>query len=855
MIRSTWSPGSRLTHRFNPELGPGLVEAVEGRTLVVRFPNTDTRLRLAADSDALEPLRFDSGTRAVLLDGDEPVVVEGEVTTGRIRLTDGREVDPRDLWPATVGDSLGERLAVGDIDSGASFVMRLEAMHLASIREVDGLGSFLGGRIHLLPHQLYAAQRATRTDPSRWLLADEVGLGKTVEACLILSHLIRTGRAERALVVAPDTLTVQWLGELWRKYHQVFVLLDEKRLSDVDREFGRGFNPFQVYRHVVVGLDFLSERRRLVEQAVETDIDLVIVDEAHHLRRPLGHAGNQAYRAILPLAALGHHLLLLTATPLEEDALGFFRLLELLRPEEFGTLTVEDRVRRPEPLPPCTSSARRRDIPGLPERRPVVVDLSGHDGWGARDQLEQALRETAPTNPVARRDALRKLRRALASGRALAELLGRGDNALKTIASDADLSDPRLEWLGHMAPRWKRDGEKTLVFVAHRATLKVVQAAMGRLSQLRVGVFHEDLSTTQRDMEVAQFRHPDGPSMLVSTECGGEGRNFQFCTRLVLFDLPWNPVVVEQRIGRLDRIERHAPVEIRYFRPRSKLANTVVDVYERLGVFREPLGLVGELTRVESALESVALAPARRFTIAVDRVLEDTQVALGRVRKAALHELHRDPYGPDMAPDILARIPADLEQFTKRVVLATAEQLDLDVEEHRHGRRYSIELGHRSRVESLPGVRPGSSFLGTFDREEAVLDESIDFFSSGHPLVEGILAHVDESALGRVALLRVVEDQQAFGLLALYRATNGFTAVAVDIEGQERPDWAARLIRPPLETRRVKPDTWTRQPGWLSLIRRLAAPLEARGRPLAMAAFKFEKRRALQAKGPDQPVV
>ena len=82
MIRSTWSPGSRLTHRFNPELGPGLVEAVEGRTLLVRFPNTDTRLRLAADSDALEPLRFATGARAVLLDGDELVVVEGEATSG-----------------------------------------------------------------------------------------------------------------------------------------------------------------------------------------------------------------------------------------------------------------------------------------------------------------------------------------------------------------------------------------------------------------------------------------------------------------------------------------------------------------------------------------------------------------------------------------------------------------------------------------------------------------------------------------------------------------------------------------------------------------------------------------------------
>ena len=108
---------------------------------------------------------------------------------------------------------------------------------------------------------------------------------------------------------------------------------------------------------------------------------------------------------------------------------------------------------------------------------------------------------------------------------------------------------------------------------------------MSRRAQTRVGVFHEDLSAGQRDIEVAQFRLPGGPSMLVSTECGGEGRNFEFCTRLVLFDMPWNPMVVEQRIGRLDRIGRTQPVEILYPRPPDGVGARVVELYEALGVF------------------------------------------------------------------------------------------------------------------------------------------------------------------------------------------------------------------------------------------------------------------------------
>ncbi|MDP6582201.1 MAG: helicase-related protein, partial [Vicinamibacterales bacterium] len=729
-----WNPGDRLTHRFNPDLGPGLVETVEDRTVVVHFPEADTVLRLAADSDAIAPLQFVAGARAVVLSSGEQVVVQfeqSEAAPGVIRLADGREVDEADLWPVRIGESLSERLAVGEVDPVEEFALRLDALHLAALRGADGLGSFLGGRVRLFPHQLHAAELATSSDPIRWLLADEVGLGKTVEACLVLSHLLRTGRADRALIVAPDTLTVQWLGELWRKYHQVFVLLDEKRLLDVEKEYGKGFNPFQAHRRVVVSLDFLRERPKLTEYAVEVGIDLLVVDEAHHLRRASGHPGNRAYRAVQPIAALGRHMLLLSATPLEEDAFGLFRLLELLRPDEFTGDTIEERVRRPRPLPPCTSAARRQDIPGLPPRVPSPVDLAGAEGWNPRCRLEDELRRVPADNPMARKRKLRRIRRALASGAAVTGLLASGEERLRRLATQADRSDPRLAWLGRMGPEWKEAGQKTLIFVAHRETLELIKDAVRRLAQIRVGVFHEALSPAQRDIEVAQFRQADGPSMLICTECGGEGRNFEFCTRLVLFDLPWNPIAVEQRIGRLDRIGRRMPVEVVYFRSRSAMGGAVVELYESLGIFREPLGgLERELTEIRSAIEDVILSDVARIDPAVfGTVLDEANRARSRIREAAMHELHRDPYRPEMAEPILSRVPAALEALTKEFVLAAAERLDLHVEEYRDGRRHSIELGTRARVESLPGVQAGSRFLGTFDREEAVRDESIDFFS------------------------------------------------------------------------------------------------------------------------------
>ncbi len=843
---TSWAEGARLTHRHNPELGVGVVQRVEGRTLVVLFPRSGTTMRIAAGSDALRPLEFRAGARVRVGSTGTTAVVDEVETESRVRLDDGRRVEAAELWPLEDDSSPWDRLAVGDVDDLDALALRLDALRLAERREADGLGSFLGGRIRLFPHQLWVAERATRSDPVRWLLADEVGLGKTVEACLILNHLLRTARATTVLVVAPETLTVQWLGELWRKYHRVFVLLDDKRLADVDRDYGSGFNPFEAYPAAVVSLERLAASPRLVEQAVESRIDALIVDEAHRLRRPPGHPGDPSYRAIRPIADLGRHVMLLTATPLDEDAHGFFRLLQILRPGEFPEdERLEARIDRDDPLPPCTSATRRADIGGLPPRVPRPIDLSAA-AWDVQARLEAALRAQPADGPVARREKARRIRLALESGAAVDEALAPQDHLTRGLAREALDRDPRIAWLAREGPAWRDDGDKTLVFVRGRATLEALRAALSRLAQLRTGTFHEDLSQGQADIEVAQFRLPTGPSLLVSTECGGEGRNFEFCTRLVLFDLPWNPMTVEQRIGRLDRIGREVPVEIAYFRPPGGIAATVAALYESLGLLERPLGSVErELGEVEAAIEELALdAPADLTAFGADRfarIVGDADRAWERVRAAAHQALHRDPYQPENAEAILARVPPDLEELTEEVVLGTAARLDLHVEPHRDGTRHSIELSHGARVESLPGVAPRSSFLGTFDRDEAVRDEGIDFFASGHPLVEGVLAWLDESDLGRVGLLDVRGEagQEAFGVLAVYRDAGQVVGVALDPAGRERPEWAARLLARPLRSRRVRAETWTGRAEWPKLVRAVARRLDGRGIPFAVAAFRI----------------
>jgi ATP-dependent helicase HepA len=525
-------------------------------------------------------------------------------------------------------------------------------------------------------------------------------------------------------------------------------------------------------------------------------------------------------------------------------------LLQLLRPQDFpDDMSFETRLASAIPLPPCTSSTRRADIGGLPPRvgMPVAVDVPG--SWNTHVEVEAKLRGADAPHAIARRQKIDRVRRALASGAALSAVLGPEERELRAQAEAMDRNDPRIEWLISQATDWKDAGEKTLVFVAHRETLEMLRTAFSHRAQLASGVFHEELSPARRDTEVALFRSSDGPSLLVSTESGGEGRNFEFCRRLVLFDLPWKPSVVEQRIGRLDRIGRRIPVEIVYFRPASGIGRDVVRLFEELGVFREPLaGLEPQLAPVEGALEEIALDPSATLTEErFDALVSAAQEAHTRIREAAYHELHRDPYRPEMGPSLLARIPPDLDALNEKMVVTVCARLGFNVEHTRGRRTFAIELGNEALVDSLPGVPGGSSFVGSFDREEAVEDETIDFFASGHPLVEGVFAHIEDSPLGRVVRLEIEAGRErGKGLVAIYRDGPGFEVVARDSTGRDRPDWAAAFQQRPIRARRVNIAQMDDRE-WADTIRRLGARLEPGRRPYALAAVVVRPASAVAA--------
>lgn len=759
-----WYPGSKILHPFNPELGVGEVLAVEGRFLRVHFPDAGVELTLAGEGSGLEPLRLLPGSRARLRESGEMVEIAAEALP-LYELTDGRRVRDADLWPERAGSDPLERLASLELASLDAFRNRLEGLRLAELREAGGLGSFLGGRIELFAHQLHTALRAVKTDPVRWLLADEVGLGKTIEACLITQALLRTGRAANALVLAPDTLTVQWLGELYRKFHQVFVLLDEERLADAAGEFGEDANPFELHPFAVAPVELLLRRPDLRDALVRAGPELVVVDEAHRL---LAGPGRELLDAAVPAA---RHALLLTATPLAADRRGFHHLLALLHPERAGSFEeFEARLREGRAVVPCTSAVRRSDLGGMPPRvaRPVDVEAA------------------APSAAVD--------------------------------------DDPRTQWLAEQAAAWQRAGEKALVFAHDVQTVEALRAALESRARIRMAVFHEAIPAARRDVEVAAFRETALP-LLLSSDAGAEGRNFQFCHRLVLYDLPPDPVLLEQRIGRLDRIGRRTPVEIVYFRAPGP-PGRVARAFEALGLFEAPSA------GLEEALEPLADALRKAEAGGPEPELAPHRARIEAARRAAGRDVVRvaypDAYREELAEEILARVPVDLDRRMQAFCTRAAEELGFEVVA-RGGRAVTyVELGSSSRVEGLAGVPGGSRFLGTFDREEALARDELDFFASGHPLVEGLLDELASGDRGRAAMAEVPGlPTGATGLLGLVAAPEGLRAVAVDTEGTSRPDWVSPLLAHLGRARPLSPRSLGLGRGFGDAVRALGARLLA----------------------------
>ena len=452
-------------------------------------------------------------------------------------------------------------------------------------------------------HQIETVRKVLKQFRGRVLLADEVGLGKTIEAGMVLKEYALRGMAERVLVLAPASLVGQWKEELETKFGLAFATTHDALLRADPHAFWE-------QKRIIASIA-TARRQEHAERLLGGVFDLIIIDEAHHLR----DRASQSWKLVDALNK--RFLLLLSATPVQNDLVELYNIMTLLKPGMFRTLR-EFRaayMTPGKPREPANAERLRELMRGamirntravvalkLPRRHAVTIKVDGDPGEveAYADLAAAARRLAAGTKAGGQRLALHHMFSAAGSSPAA---------AATAVARFAARRPGDTEWRA-LAERWaaietggkeqalldllhRNPDEKKLVFVHSRETLGRL-ADLLSIAGLPFARFDGSLSGPQKDAAIADFR--DSVPVLLCTESGGEGRNIQFCNTLINFDVPWNPMAIEQRIGRIDRIGQHREVFIFNLVTRGTLEDQLLALLEeKISMFELVVGEVGAI--------------------------------------------------------------------------------------------------------------------------------------------------------------------------------------------------------------------------------------------------------------------
>jgi len=686
--------GQRWVSETEPELGLGKVVSTEFGRVQLVYPAADDQRIYSTDNPPLKRVAYHSGDRISTNDG-KTFAIESVATVDGcfIYSGDGHSVHESELTDAQAFDKPEARLSAGHVDDWRVFDLRRETHERRTEMESSPVRGLLGGRIDLLPHQIYIASEVSRRDVPRVLLADEVGLGKTIEACLILHRMLMTGKIRRVLILVPQSLIHQWFVELIRRFSLTFSIFDESRCAAIEGEDDT-VNPFLDEQLVICGLDFLQRHRDRAAQIIEAGWDLLIVDEAHHLEwSPV--SPSPGYLLVDAIARATPGILLLTATPEQLGPESHFARLRLLDPHRYHDL---------------------------------AHYLTEHE------QYEKVARKTNKLVESGNETALMELLDRHGPGRVMfrntrAAMEGFPKRILHRWPLEKTASDARVIWLADFLRKY--EDTKVLVITQTKEEVLALQKQLQTLINVKTALFHEDMPLIQCDRQAAWFAEKDGARLLIASEIGGEGRNFQFVQHLVLIHVPDDPEMLEQRIGRLDRIGQKGDIHIHvpYLEGTTEEAR-VRWYHEGLNAFEEALSGSHEIMlKFRDRLDHVTdelIAETKAFRVQLKKRIE-----LGRDRLLELNSCRPTTANEQVAR--IARVDQDptLEQFLSRLFDHFGVNPEI-----LQGRDYLLQRGHL--FDSAFPLKEEQLHV-TFDRRQAMIREDITLMSWDHPMVRGAI--------------------------------------------------------------------------------------------------------------------
>ena len=771
--------GQRWISNTETELGLGTVVDAQGRTLTLLFPATGESRTYTADNAPLTRIEFVVGDKVKCHEGWQMQVESSKESAGQLtyigkRLDNGQMVELKETFVDHNYqlDKPDQRLYSGNFNDPRWFDLRLACLNHQHQHQTSPLLGMTGARVDLIPHQLHIARSVASRFAPRVLLADEVGLGKTIEAALIIHQQLLTGRASRVMIVVPSSLVHQWLVEMLRRVNLAFAIFDEERCQSLADEGG---NPFESEQLVLCSLDFLTRFPQYRQLAVEAPWDLLVVDEAHHLQWSHAQASEE-YQAIEALAEQTKGVLLLTATPDQLGHESHFARLRLLDPARFHDYQA--------------FLAEEQQYAALADAIAPLVD-----GQQLDNAQIQAIADFAPEEQAALANInqasdedKRKLLAHLIDRHGTGRLLFRNSRAgiqgfpvrqlvthelplperYKQLFDDPELKmefrltperhpliqglwtelDPRVDWFIGLLQSLK--GEKVLTICASAGTAMQLAEALRVKAGIRAGVFHEGLSIVERDRVANYFaQSEEGAQVLICSEIGSEGRNFQFANQLVLFDLPLVPDLLEQRIGRLDRIgqKRDIQIHVPYFAQSAQ--QLMLNWYHQgLNAFEQtcPTGTAvfeqvqDKLLRCINQQDEDGVDDLLSTTLSLHQQLKQ-KLEQGRDKLLELNSSGRG--NVESLVEAIAELDdcPQLELFLTRLFDAIGIAQE-DKDEH----CYILRPGE-SMISQLPGLDE-EGITVTYERGIALSREDVRFLSADHPMVQHALDMILTDTIG-----------------------------------------------------------------------------------------------------------
>ncbi|OYV19527.1 MAG: ATP-dependent helicase HepA [Methylococcaceae bacterium NSP1-1] len=669
-----------------------------------------------------------------------------------------------------------DRLFTGQIDPSSWFLLRYETWLRLQQHQQSPVKGLLGGRTSLIPHQLYIAHESANRSAPRIMLADEVGLGKTIEAGLILHHRLINGLTHRVLIIVPESLLHQWLVEMLRRFNLRFSVFDEARCLeelnddglDKDESAKDVNNPFLTEQLILCSQGFFSNYPRRQQQALQAGWDMVIVDEAHHLQWS-EQAASPEYRFVEQLSLLSPSLILLTATPEQLGKESHFARLRLLDPDRFYSFAAfVEEERLFEPVANAAKLLLAEQTLDEQDQQNLTKLLKDDNVGGLLKNINDPLKSTDT------RDALIKI---LLDHHGTGRILFRNSRqtvqgfpererygyALTGHQNDTDLQqDPRFIWLiDKLTASVKTEssaslkGQKALLICKHAQTAIDLEQTLKNRAGIASAVFHEGMTIIERDRAAAYFADQESSArLLICSEIGSEGRNFQFVHHLILWDLPTNPDLLQQRIGRLDRIGQKHIIQIHIPYLENTEQHCLYRWYdEGLNAFRSNNSAAQPVA--DKLHTELAELLHNNNQADIDAFIAKTQ-ALSTEIEAQLHNgrdqlLELNSCRKDLADELIDQLNAyEHEDVLWPYMEDVFECYGVDTEFHSPD-CFIIRPSDHMRVSHFPGLSEDGMTV-TVNRQIALAREELQFLTWEHPVVTAAMDLVLSSETGNAAV-------------------------------------------------------------------------------------------------------